>query len=246
MRSLILALAVLAAALTAPRALRAAEAFTPEQRQEIVQILREALKSDPSILRDAVVTLQADDQAREAADQKTRVADKRQALLANAGDPVAGNPAGDVTLVEFYDPRCPYCRRMLPAIASLLHNDPKIRLVYKDIPVLGPASMLETRAILAAQRQGGYEKMQQALMRNPAQPSDELIRETASSLGLDAGRLMADMNSGAVTRQIDANLALAQQLKVDGTPVWIVGDTVIPGAVNEAALAAAVAGARKG
>ncbi len=246
-RVILLALAVLAPALLTVRPAQAAGApFTPEQRQEVVQILREALKSDPSILRDAVVTLQADDQAREAADQKTRVADKRQALLANAGDPVAGNPAGDVTLVEFYDPRCPYCRRMLPAIASLLHNDPKIRLVYKDIPVLGPASVLETRAILAAQRQGGYEKMQQALMRNPAQPSEAMIRETAASLGLDAGRLVADMNSAGVSRQIDANMSLAQQLKVDGTPVWIVGDTVIPGAVNEAALAAAVAGARKG
>ncbi len=247
MRRMIFALILLAPALLlASPAQAQSAAFTPEQRQQIVQILRDALKSDPSILRDAVVSLQADDQAHEAADQKTRVADKRQALLANAADPVAGNPAGDVTLVEFYDPRCPYCRRMLPAIASLLHNDPKIRLVYKDIPVLGPASVLETRAILAAQRQGGYEKMQQALMRNPAQPTEEMIRQTAGILGLDAARLLTDMNSAAVTRQIDANLSLAQQLKVDGTPVWIVGDTVIPGAVNEAALAAAVAGARSG
>jgi protein-disulfide isomerase len=232
--------------LGSPGAARAADTagFTPEQRQQIIQIVREALKNDPSILREAVESLQADSQAREAADSRARVVNNRPALLAHAGDPVVGNPQGDVTLVEFYDPRCPYCRRMLPAIADLLKTDPKIRLVYKDIPVLGPASQMETRAILAAQNQGGYEKMQLALMTNPAQPDAAMIRATAHSVGLDADRLLADMNSAAVTAKIQANLALARELKVDGTPVWVVGDSLITGAVDEAALADAIAEAR--
>ena len=111
--------------------------------------------------------LRADAEAHDAADTTARIASSENALIAAPGDPVAGNPKGDVTLVEFYDPRCPYCRRMLPAIQSLIQHDHKLRVVYKDIPVLGPASVLEARAILAAQRQGGYEKMQSALMSNP-------------------------------------------------------------------------------
>ena len=226
-------------------ALAAEPGFTPEQRAQIVQIVRDALKTDPSILRDAVVALRADSEAHEEADSKARIGASEHALTAAAGDPVAGNPRGDVTLVEFYDPRCPYCRRMLPAIQALIQHDPKLRVVYKDIPVLGPASVLETRAILAAQRQGGYEKMQVALMSNPAQPTDALIRDTAKSLGLDPAKLAADMNGPAVTHQIDANLALAHDLKVEGTPVWIVGDSFIPGAVDQAALESAITAARQ-
>jgi protein-disulfide isomerase len=243
-RAFFASLLILAAFAAPAEAADPSPAFTPEQKQQIVDIVRAAMKSDPSILRDAVVALQAEDQAREAADTKARLASHEQALTGTFGDPVAGNPNGDVTLVEFYDPRCPYCRRMLPAIASLLQHDPKLRLVYKDIPVLGPGSVLETRAILAAQHQGAYERMQQALMRNPAQPSDAMIRDTAQGLGLDAGKLMADMNSPAVTAKIEANLQLARDMKVEGTPIWFVGQTQISGAVDEGSLAAAVAKAR--
>jgi protein-disulfide isomerase len=134
---------------------------------------------------------------------------------------------------------------MLPALHALVKNDTGLRLVFKDIPVLGPASVLETRAILAAAKQGGYLKMQQALMTNPAQPTEAMLRDTARGLGLDPARLIADMNSPAITHQIDVNLTLAQDLKVTGTPVFIIGDTVIPGAVDVAALQSAIAALRK-
>ena len=90
--------------------------------------------------------------------------------------------------MEFYDPRCPYCRKMAPAIEALLAKDHGIRLVYKDIPVLGPASVAETRAILAAQKQGGYLKMQASLMSSSAEPTPGMLRDTARGLGLDAGK----------------------------------------------------------
>ena len=226
-------------------ALAADPAFTPDQRREIVQVVRDALKTDPSILRDAVVAMQAAQQAQAAAEAKTMLTEKHQALVADPADPVAGNPSGDVTLVEFYDPRCPYCRRMLPAIAALLQKDHGLRLVYKDIPVLGPASAMESRAILAAQRQGAYGRMQEALMSNPAQPSESMIADTAHKIGLDPVRLAADMAGPAVTKRIEANMSLARDLHVEGTPVFMVGETIIPGAVDEAALEAAVAQARK-
>jgi len=219
--------------------------FTPDQRKAIIQIVREALKNDPSILRDAVTALQADNEARDAASTKARLSADKNDLLAKPGDPVAGNPAGDVTIVEFYDPRCPYCRRMLPVIDALLHKDHGVRLVYKDIPVLGAASLTEAKAILAAQKQGGYTKMQAALMSNSAEPSDAMIRQIASSVGLDPAKLAADMNSPAISGRIQQNLALARDLKVDGTPAFIVGDQVIPGAMDEVNLATVIAAARK-
>jgi protein-disulfide isomerase len=239
----LLLMAVTAAAQSPPSP--PSSGFTTDQRREIVQILRDALKTDPSILRDAVTSLQADDQARDAAEQRTKLAANRQALTGDAADPMAGNPKGDVTLVEFYDPRCPYCRRMLPSIQALLQKDRGLRWVYKDIPVLGEASVMESRAILAAARQGAYLKMQDALMTNPAQPGPEMIRDTARRIGIDPDRLEADMKSTAVTQKISANLALSHDLRIDGTPVFIVGDEVIPGAVNQDALEAAISAARR-
>ena len=236
---------ILSMLLIAGQAVAAEPTFTSQQRHEIVQVIREAMKADPGILREAITALQADEQARAEADTRARLVDKHQALVANPADPVAGNPQGDVTLVEFYDPRCQYCRRMLPSIAALLQKDHGLRLIYKDIPVLGPASVMESRAILAAQRQGGYQTMQSALMADPAQPSAEMIAATARSLGLDPVKLAADMSSPAVSRQIEANLSLARDLKLDGTPVFVVGDTVIPGAVDEATLEGVIARARK-
>ena len=140
------AVLLLAAALLpwpgAARADSAPPAFTAAQRAEIVAIVRDALKTDPSILRDAVMALQNDEQASKQAATQAALARLGPALVHTKGDPVGGNPDGDVTVVEFYDLRCPYCRRMLPIMADLLKRDPKIRVVYKDIPILGAPSTL--------------------------------------------------------------------------------------------------------
>jgi protein-disulfide isomerase len=241
LRALLLAAAIPGAALAAPTP---ASSFTPAQRDEIVAIVRQALKTDPSILRDAIHTLEANDSAQEAQEARGLIAAKQKELLNHFGDPEAGNPHGDVTVVEFYDPRCPYCRSMLPGIEAMLEKDHGVRLVYKDIPVLGPLSVLEARAILAAQAQGAYLKMQAALMKDPAQPTEATIRATASSLGLNANKLITDMNSPATTLRIKTNLALAHELELKGTPAFVIGDQLIPGMIDADQLAAAVADAR--
>ena len=219
--------------------------FSQAQRDEIVRVVREALKADPSILREAVVTLQADDEVREAAASRDAIKTNAKALFNTFGDPEAGNPNGDVTVVEFYDPRCPYCRKMLPGIEAMLQKDHGIRLVYKDIPVLGDASTLESKAILAAQKQGAYLKMQNALMTDPAQPTPVMIMAKASTLGLDPLKLNQDINSTATRDRIRANLELSRTMKVSGTPTFVIGETVIPGMADVAQLQAAIAQARK-
>jgi protein-disulfide isomerase len=222
----------------------AADEFTPAQRAEIVAIMRDALTHDPSILRDAVAALQADDGARQAAESRSALAAHRDALVTPA-DPVAGNPQGDVTIVEFFDTQCPYCRRMEPAMEQFLAQDHGVKLVYKDLPILGPASTLGSKALLAAQVQGGYEKLREAVMQLPPDTTLPMIQAAAEKLGLDWARLSHDIDSPAVQQQIDANLKLAHALEIDGTPVLVIGDTMVPGAQDLAELQKDVAEARK-
>jgi protein-disulfide isomerase len=220
--------------------------FTAEQRAAIVAIVRQALITDPSILRDAVTALRGDEEQRQVATTRQSLASAQGELTRNPADQVAGNPQGDVTVVVFYDPRCPYCRRMTPTISALLAADHKVRLVYKDLPILGPASMLESRALVAAQKQGGYVKLQEALMRASPDATPDLVRDTAQKLGLDWARLSHDMTDPAVQAQLDANIALAHRLAIEGTPALVVGDQMIPGAIELPELREAVANARKG
>jgi protein-disulfide isomerase len=222
----------------------AADEFTPAQRAEIVAIMRDALKHDPSILRDAVAALQADDGARQEAESHAALAANRDALVTPA-DPVAGNPHGDVTIVEFFDTRCPYCRRMEPVMQKFLAQDHGVRLVYKDLPILGPASTLGSKALLAAQQQGGYEKLREAVMQLPPDTTLPMIQAAAEKLGLDWGRLSHDMDSPAVQQRIDADLKLARTLDIEGTPALVIGDTMVPGAVDLAELKKDVAAVRQ-
>ena len=222
----------------------AAEEFSPTQRQEIVQILRDALKTDPTILRDAFATMQAEEERsrdRATADAIARLGGS----LVDPADAVEGNPNGDVTMVEFYDTRCPYCRRMLPAMTDLMRAEPELKLVMKDLPILGPVSQLESRALLAAQRQGGYFKLRDALMHGSAPSTLDSIRDTAAGLGLDAQRLLHDMDDPVIKARLEGNVALAQKLGIQGTPAMIVGRQVIAGAADVLEMRQAIALARR-
>ncbi|HEY0202654.1 MAG TPA: DsbA family protein [Acetobacteraceae bacterium] len=222
-----------------------APALTPAQRAEVVAVLRDTLRTDPSILRDALAALQADEDRRHDTAQ-TDVLQLLAGKLVDPADPVAGNPEGAVTLVEFYDTRCPYCRRMMGVTEELLRTDPGVRIVFKDLPILGPASQLESRALLAAQRQGGYLRLQAAVMRTSAPPTRDTLRAEAERQGLDGAALLRDMDDPAIKARLDANIALAQQIGLQGTPAMVIGARLIPGAVALDDLRAAVAEARTG
>jgi protein-disulfide isomerase len=213
--------------------------FTPAQRAEIVQILRDALKQDPSILRDAVTAMQTDEGDR----QRAALVAAKDTLI-DPADPVGGNPKGDVTIVEFFDTRCPYCRKLEPTMADLLARDRGVRLVYKDLPILGPASVLGSKALLAAQKQGGYEKLREAIMAAPPQTTKAMIQDAAQRLGLDWKRLDRDMDDPAIQARIDTNLKLARSVGIEGTPALVIGGELIPGAIDLPELRKVVATAR--
>jgi protein-disulfide isomerase len=222
-----------------------ADGFTPAQRAEIVAIIRDALKQDPSILRDAVNAMQAEDSAKTEATTRAAIA-KLQDQLVTAADPVAGNPHGDVTIVEFFDTRCPYCRKLEPVMSQFLAEDGNVRVVYKDLPILGPASVLGTKALLAAQKQNGYEKLRDLVMKLPPDTTLPQIEAAAKQSGLDWDKLSQDMNDPSVQARIDDNLKLARALEIQGTPALVIGKDLIPGAVDINDLRDAVATARKG
>lgn len=221
-----------------------ADGFTAAQRTEIVQVVRDALQRDPSILRDAIASLQNDENARSQAVAESAIRANRDKLISPA-DVTAGDPHGTANVVEFYDTRCPYCRAMLPVLAHLLRTDPHVRIVYKDMPVLGPQSVLESRALLAAARQSGYTRLQAALMQGSHPGQADIVQSAARTAGLDLNRLLVDMRDPAIQAHLDDNLRLAQALQIQGTPALVVGDRMLSGATDLTELREAVVAARR-
>lgn len=209
-----------------------AQGFTPAQRAEIIEILRRALREDPSILRDAVEAMQAAEERDRASGQREAIIANRAAIFNDPSDASKGNPRGDVVMAEFFDLRCPYCRRLHTEMDTFLRRDRNVRVVLKDIPILGPASMVAGRALEASRAQGKYVEYYDALMRVRGDLDEAALRGAAERTGLDWTRIRQDMDTPAVQERIDANLRLARSLRIDGTPAIVVGETLTPGAVD--------------
>ena len=222
-----------------------AQGFTEAQRAEIITILRDALRRDPSLLRDGLGALQAAEDMERSATQGSAIRAHEAALLRNPADPVRGNPRGDVTIVEFFDARCPFCKRLAGEMAELIRKDRNVRVVMKDLPVLGPASVVAARALLAAQRQGKYNEFYERLMALRGEPTEAAMRAEAERIGIDVARWQRDMLDPVLQQRIDANMELARARRIEGTPALIIGDAFIPGAVPLADLERAVAEARR-
>lgn len=237
---------VLAGALAAlaPRSASAAE-IAPAQREAIEGVIHDYLINNPDVLIEALRGAE-DRLNREADDKATKALTQRRAeIFDDPTTPVAGNPRGDVSIVEFFDYRCPYCKQVLPALQTLLKEDPKLRFVYKEMPVLGAQSVLAAHAALAAHRQGKYEAFHNALMATKGQITEDTVYKVAASVGLDVDRLKQDMATPEIERALKANLALADALNIHGTPGFIIGNHIVPGALDLDALKSMIADARK-
>ena len=227
------------------QAIRAAE-IPSEQRQAIEGIIHDYLLNNPDVLIEALRS--AEDKVNREADAKaTKVlSDRASEVFDNPATPVGGNPKGNVTIVEFFDYRCPYCKQVLPALQALLKEDHGLRFVYKEFPVLGPASVTAAHAALAAQRQGKYEAFHTSMMAAKGQITEDTIYKVAGSVGLDVDRLKHDMAAPEIEQELKANLALAEALNIRGTPGFIIGKKIVPGALDLDALKDMIAEARKG
>jgi protein-disulfide isomerase len=241
------ALTLLAGLAGAPQAVlgqEAAPSFDAKQNEAIEAVVRQYLLDHPEVVVEALQLYEQRQQAAEAERRKTAILALADQLTADPADPVIGNPEGDVTLVEFFDYRCPYCRQMTDTLAQLIDEDPRLRVVMKEFPILSRESVLAARAAMAAQRQGKYEAFHFALMENGGGFSEDEILAVADSVGLDTERLSGEMQDPAIEAVLRNNHALAEKLGITGTPAFVIGDTMVPGAVSLDELRAKIAEAR--
>jgi protein-disulfide isomerase len=210
---------------------------------QVEAIVRDYLMREPEVIYQALQELQRREAVADAERRKATLAARQDDLFHNASTPVAGNRDGDVTLVEFFDYRCGYCRRVVDSMRSLVERDENLRVVFKEFPILGEDSVRASRAALAADRQGLYLPLHFALM-----AADDLsmegIMQAAAGVGLDTEQLATDMQSPDIQAEIGATYALARELGIEGTPAFVVGDELVPGAVSEERLASLIEAAR--
>jgi protein-disulfide isomerase len=173
-------------------------------------------------------------QASEEAERRALMVENHARIFDDPTSQAAGNPHGDVTLVLFFDYRCPYCKQGVAEEKALIAADPGVRIVYKEFPILGPASMTASRAALAAVKQGKYLPFHDAMMAYRGAFSDIEIFGLAKDAGIDVERLKRDMKGDDISAILKANFALAQDLGINGTPAYIIGDRLLGGLTSAA------------
>lgn len=243
-RALLLALCCFVPASFPARAAEPARTVS-HQRQAIEAIIHDYLLSHPEVLVQALNEAEKKLRLAALSDARQALATHRRAIFDDPATPVGGNPDGSATIVEFFDYSCPYCKAVEPALERLLARDHGLRFIYKEFPVLGPESVVAARAALAANRQGKYAAFHDAMMAVKGPFDDDRIYQVASSVGIDLARLKRDMASPQIAAELKANFALADALDVHGTPTFIIGKEIVPGAVDIASLERLIAAARK-
>ncbi|MBP2294830.1 DsbA family protein [Azospirillum rugosum] len=242
------AVLMLTAALAAfsPVAVQAQSTMDDAQRKAIEGVVRDYLMQHPEIILEAVDALQQRQKQAEEDRARQALAANKKALFQNPADPVVGNPQGDITVVEFFDYQCGYCKAVQGDTQKLIKDDGKIRFVLKEFPILGPASVVASKAALASRAQGKYVEYHNALMAHRGQLDEDTIMRLAKSVGIDGDKLKKDMESPDVLKVIASNQALAEQLGIRGTPAFIFGDELVPGAIKLDEMKRLVGAARKG
>ena len=223
-----------------------ADVFTPAQRQALQGMIRQYIMDNPDVIMEALTAADARQKQEAEVRAAQAIAQFKSALERDPDDAVTGNPQGDVTLVEFFDYRCGYCKQAAASVAQAVSEDGKVRLVHKQLPILGPASVLAARAAVASQAQGKYPIFHDALMAERRSLDEAGLIDLAKRVGLDGEKLKRDMASSETEAKLQKSLSLAQALAIRGTPAFIIAGELIPGAVDAATLKGMIAKARKG
>jgi len=203
-------------------------------KSEIETLVKEYILENPEIIRDAIIKLQEKELAQEQESFRESIISAKDALENDPRDPVIGPKNAKVTIVEFFDYNCGFCKRATPWVEQTIEKyGDDVRVIFKELPILDhntKTSRLAARAALAAERQGKYAEMHFALMKQP-RLSGELIRKTAENVGLDMRKYDADMKDATIDQHISDTLKLSNQLPaLTGTPFFVVGDEYISGA----------------
>lgn len=226
----------------------AADALTPAQKSAVEGIVRDYIMNNPETLIDALRGYEDKQHAAAQEEAKKAIAANRSALEQDAGAPVAGNPKGDVTVIEFFDYHCPYCKKVVPTVQELLKTDTNVRWVFKELPILGPDSVTASQAALAVWKiaPDKYLPFHVAMMETRGTFTEARILETAKKVGIDPDKLKTAMSDPAIKAQIERNHELAGTLQINGTPAFIIGGELVPGAADLATLRDMIEKARAG
>jgi protein-disulfide isomerase len=227
-----------------------AQGISGSQRTEIEKIIREYLIANPEVLQDAMNELEKRQSAAEAAKHQATIKDHAEQLFNSKRHVVVGNPQGDVTFVEFFDYNCGYCKRAMVDMFDLMKADPKLKVVLKEFPVLGPSSIEAAKVAVAVRMQDRtgkkYLDFHQKLLSGRGQVDKAQAMAAAKEVGLDMARLERDLGSDEIGRSLEESFKLAEKLGLNGTPSYVIGDNVVVGAVGLAALKEKINTARCG
>lgn len=222
------------------------KALSPGEKQAIEDVIRSYILNNPEVLIEAIQNLRERERVQAHDKAKANLVKFQKELFNDPATPVGANPKGDVTIVEFFDYRCGYCKKVFPDVQKVLNEDKNIRYVYKEFPILGPESVTASRAALAAWivDQNKYEAFHKAMMSSMGGLSESRVLKIAAENGFDIETLKKAMKDPRIDGIIERNHALARELDINGTPAFIVGDQIVRGALDLVSLKNLVARAR--
>jgi protein-disulfide isomerase len=208
------------------------QAMNPQQQKQVEDVVRNYLVKNPEVIVESLQTLQQKqmEQARKTMQKTQETAPKHvDALFRQANDPVAGNPNGKITVVDFFDYQCPHCVKMTPVLEDLIKSNPEVRVVFKEFPIRGAVSEYASKVALAARLQGKYFDFHKALMQQAIKGdlTEETVLKSAQAAGINMDQLKTDMKSDAIAQQIKTTMKLAQELQLLGTPAFFIAKTDI-------------------
>jgi len=241
--------ALFALAIVGAPALASAQSFSGPQRSEIENIIREYLLAHPEVLEEVSAELGKRQSAAEALKHETAVTTNAQAIFSSPRGVTIGNRDGDVSFVEFFDYNCGYCKRAMTDMLELMKSDPKLKVVLKEFPVLGPGSVEAAQVAVAVRMQDKtgkkYLEFHQKLLGGRGQVDKAKALATAKEIGLDMARLDKDLKSDEIGKTLEESMKLAEALGLNGTPSYVIGNDVVIGAVGQAALSQKIQAARQ-
>lgn len=234
-----------AQAIDKPKPAVATGSFSADQVQSIRDIVKTYLMDHPEIMLEVSKELEKKQDAIKAAEAKKVIAEHKAALFSGRHDAVIGNPKGDVTVIEFFDYNCGWCKRAVDDIVTLVKADPKVRVVMKEFPIFGENSAIAAKAAMAAHRQGKYWELHVALMKEKQVTKENVFAIAQKVPGLNIAKLRADIADPEFDRVLAENQELAQKLGIEGTPAFLVDNRINMGYVPAAGLQALLAEVRK-
>ena len=226
-----------------------AQTFSSTQRQEIEAIIKDYLIAHPEVIKEVMTELERRQQEAEAEKRRVTLEENKATLFRSPHQVVLGNPKGNVTMVEFFDYNCGFCKRAMADMLDLLKTDPNLKFVLKEFPVLGEGSVQAAHVAVAARMQDPtgkkYLDFHQKLLGSRGQADRARALAVAKEVGFDMARIEKDMSSDEVKKTIEESMRLADALGVNGTPSYVVGGEVVVGAVGLDALKEKIAAERK-